>query len=111
MGIIIWIFLIILIVVAAREEAKKQEKLQQDVSKQFSSHYSTARKDSQNSYYSSQKVNQYKKMEQMHSDHEERECSFCDEIGYKRCPQCDTMVSKKSDTCFMCDYDFTKDGQ
>ena len=44
-------------------------------------------------------------MNQDHVAHEDIK-DITDSIGYKRCPNCEATVSKKSDTCFMCDYEF-----
>ena len=60
-----------------------------------------------NSYYSDRKINSYKKQEDNHKNHEKDEFDkVCSEIGYKRCPKCDSTISKKSDECFMCGYKF-----
>jgi len=58
-----------------------------------------------NSYYSNNKVSSYKKMNEDHISHEDVK-DITDSIGYKRCPNCGSLISKKSATCFMCNYEF-----
>jgi len=107
MGLFFWIIIIIIIVATVKNEKAKQEKVNQEYAKRV--HSSGQTKSSLNSYYSKQKVEQYRKMEQDHADHNDDENDdVCSEIGYKRCPKCDTLVSKKADACFMCDYSFLK---
>lgn len=105
-GIIIWIIIIVVIVRNIKSNKERQQQIQEEYSKKFGLKYE--KKDSSNSYYSNNKVKQYQTMHQDHNLHQELEDDVCENIGYKRCPQCDTMVSKKADTCFMCDYSFPK---
>ena len=104
LGLIIWIIIIVVIVRNVKANQERQKQIQEEYSKKFGTRYE--KKDSDNSYYSNNKVDQYKQMHRDHDDHLEMEDDVCGEIGYKRCPQCDTLISKKSDTCFMCNYSF-----
>lgn len=60
------------------------------------------------SYYSKQKIEQYRQQERNHYNHEDTE-DISNTIGYKRCPQCENLINKKSETCFMCDYNFKEE--
>ena len=98
---IIWFLIIAYIIYIAYKSNNKVEQTNKNIND-----ITRARPtNSNNSYYTSDKVNSYRKMNQDHVAHEDIK-DITDSIGYKRCPNCEATVSKKSDTCFMCDYEF-----
>ena len=98
------IILILLIVYAIYifYKSKNEKKLKTRDIKEINKSKPTNTNDS---YYSTSKVNSYRKMNQDHFNHDDIK-DISDSIGYKRCPNCGSTVSKKSTTCFMCDYEF-----
>lgn len=102
MAIIIWIIIIMIIVAVTQKPNKKREISEKEFQKVMEKKY----QNTNSSYYSKQKQEQYRKMNEMHKNHEEPIDDVCGNIGYKKCPKCNTTVSKKSKVCFMCDYEF-----
>lgn len=97
-----WIIIIIIFVSIVKKEKQKQEIQNKKLDKQFEVQRT---KYPNNSYYSKQKIEQYKNQERNHQGHEDTS-DITSTIGYKRCPQCENLINKKSETCFMCNYNF-----
>ena len=98
---IIWFLIIAYIIYVAyknKNEKEQETRNINDITRSKSTNVS-------NSYYTNSKVNSYRKMNEDHINHDDV-TDITDSIGYIRCPNCESTVSKKSDTCFMCDYEF-----
>ena len=109
MGIILWwVFIIIIIAIGVNASKKEQEKVNQEYAKKYPASPNRPVQNTNSSYYTKQKVEQYRRMEQDHKGHVD-DIDLTSDIGYKRCPKCEALVSKKSDTCFMCEYSFEKE--
>ncbi len=104
--IFVWIILLAIVLIIRKKNREKEEKLNRIYAERFSKG-----KDTDNSYYSREKVEKYRKMNEDHLEHDEDFLKTTSEIGYKRCPVCGAMVSKKADVCFMCNSEFPKNGQ
>lgn len=105
MAIIIWMIVIMIIVAVSQKSKDNQEITQKEYERRMEKKY----QNQNNSYHSRQKQEQYKRMNEMHANHEQSLDDVCKYIGYKRCPKCDTFNSKKSEICFMCDYEFKEE--
>lgn len=101
---IIWILLIsyAIYIIYKNKNEKKQKTI--DMNKKTRNQSVSTN----NSYYSNKKVNSYNKVKQDHINNNDIK-DISNSIGYKRCPHCDSIISKKSSTCFMCDYEFIDD--
>lgn len=102
----IWLLIIVYIIFIIRKNKQEREQEAKDIERLTRNNYNS-RPATNNSYYSSNKVASYKKMEQDHDNHEDVN-DISSSIGYKTCPNCSATVSKKSTTCFMCNYEFDK---
>ena len=111
-GLIIWIIIIYIIVVKVGEQKKITKKISSSQNTSIkslqSNSYSpqkTIPNTQRSSYYRPDKVDSYKRMNADHAEHDGNndEEDLVNTIGYIKCPHCGATVSKKSDTCFMCD--------
>lgn len=102
-GVIIWIIIIYIIVIkvkAQQNDKTTNRNFQNTSSKSLNSSSYPAQR---SSYYREDKVDSYRRMNADHVQHDGDEGDLVDTIGYVKCPHCGASVSKKSDTCFMCD--------
>lgn len=107
-GVIIWIIIIYVIVIKVigqkNDQTTSSNRNVQRSSNSSSYSPSTLSQNTQrSSYYRQDKVDSYRRMNEDHALHDGDEGDLVDTIGYVKCPHCGATVSKKSDTCFMCD--------